>query len=271
MIIDCHHHLFPEKDYAEKLAAECDRLKIDKVCLMALPDFYKWSTTEQVYQAIKKYPDIFIGFASFDINRGSKISQLKEYKSKGFKGIKFILPKKDYDDESNYPVYEQMEKLGLVSLFHLGIIARHDDDGIDPRKYDIDNDRMRPIYLDKIARAFPKLIIIGAHLGNPWYEEAAMSCRWNPNLYFDLTGSTLKRMAPADIGHLLWWRSNSRYKDALGRDAWEKILFGSDVPYAEIEDVYNDYKKTMDALDVNKEIQKKVFGDTLANLLGLDK
>lgn len=53
---------------------------------------------------------------------------------------------------------------------------------------------MRPIYLDTIARAFPDLKIIGAHLGNPWYQEAAEVARWNPNVFFDLTGSTLKKI-----------------------------------------------------------------------------
>ena len=37
--------------------------------------------------------------------------------------------------------------------------------------------RMRPIYLNTIARAFPDLKIIGAHLGNPWYQEAAEVAR----------------------------------------------------------------------------------------------
>ena len=59
--------------------------------------------------------------------------------------------------------------------------------------YFVDSNYMRPIYLDTMARLFPAWKIHGAHLGNPWYEEASMSCRWNPNLYFDLTGSTLKK------------------------------------------------------------------------------
>jgi len=33
------------------------------------------------------------------------------------------------------------------------------------------------------------------------------------------------------------------YRDPEGRYAWEKIVFGSDVPYNEIEDVMNDYQK----------------------------
>jgi hypothetical protein len=47
------------------------------------------------------------------------------------------------------------------------------------------------MYLDTLAREFPDLTLVGAHLGNPWYDEAAEAARWNPNLYFDMTGSTL--------------------------------------------------------------------------------
>ncbi len=60
-----------------------------------------------------------------------------------------------------------------MCLFHLGIVTRTAED----RRFDADNERHRPIYLDTIARAFPGLTIIGAHLGNPWREEAAMPCR----------------------------------------------------------------------------------------------
>lgn len=265
MIIDAHHHVESEKGYADKLYETAKKLKIDKICLMGVPDFYQFSTNKDVYSAIKKHGDVFIGFASFDLGRGEKISVLKKYKEQGFKGIKFIVPKKNYDDRGFYPVYREIEKLKLVALFHTGIVARRES----IRKYDIDNDRMRPIYLDTIARAFPDLNIVCAHLGNPWYEEGAMSLRWNPNLYADLTGSTLKRMKPEQIRSLLWWKRTSRYKDPLGRGAWEKIVFGSDVPYHEIADVYNDYKKMMNALKVDKETQKMVFGGTMAKLLGI--
>lgn len=264
MIIDIHHHLGKEKGYVEKLADEARRLKIDKICLMSLPFYYGFSSTSDVYKTIKKYPDLFIGFAFFYLGK-DKPDKIKKIKEKGFKGIKFIHPLKDYDDKSFYPVYEKIIKYDLIPLFHTGIVVRYDKH----RKYNIDSDMMRPIYLDTIARAFPELNIIGAHLGNPWYEEGAMAARWNPNLYFDLTGSTLKRMEPKDIEKLLWWKKTSRYKDPLGRCALEKIVFGSDVPYNEIEDVYNDYKKLMDALNVESKVQKKVFGETARSLLKL--
>ena len=129
---------------------------------------------------------------------------------------------------------------------------------------------MRPIYLDTIARLFPDWQIQGAHLGNPWYEEATMSCRWNPNLYFDLTGSTLKKKRPEFLGDLLWWNRFTRYRDPDGRDAWEKIVFGSDVAYYETHDVLHDYQTVFEALNLSDEIRWKILGGTTAAMYGLE-
>lgn len=264
MLIDAHHHLGKEKDYLENLMTECERLTIDRVCLMGLPEYYGHCSNSDIEKAFQRYPERIIGFAYFALGR-DEAGRVAEYKSRGFKGLKMINPPENYDDKSFYPVYEKAQGLGLVILFHLGIVARHDRF----KDLDINSNRMRPIYLDTIARAFPELQIIGAHLGNPWFEEAAMAARWNPNLYFDITGSTLKKTDPVDIGKLLWWTKTTRYRDPLQREAWEKIVFGSDVPYNEIEDVMSDYHRTLDALNIKEEVKKKVFGDTMARLLKL--
>ena len=50
---------------------------------------------------------------------------------------------------------------------------------------------MKRIYLDHIARLFPRLNIIGAHFGNPWWEEAWTMLKSNDNIYADLSGGTV--------------------------------------------------------------------------------
>ena len=264
MIIDCHHHLGNESDYVEKLIRECKRLKIDKVCLMGLPDYVGVSANAQIKEAINKYPNLLIGFAFTDL-RTVIPDDINKFKEQKFRGLKFIYPPDNYDDEKFDRIYQRAEKLEMVALFHLGIVARDES----ATSYRVNSNYMRPIYLDTIARVFPKLTIIGAHLGNPWYEEATMSARWNPNLYFDLSGSTLKKKTPEFLGSLLWWTPKTRYRDPEGRYAWEKILFGSDVPYNEMEEVMTDYKMVLDTLRIGKEIQDKIFGKTMAKILKL--
>jgi len=188
-----------------------------------------------------------------------------ELHDQGFRGLKFIRPPARYDDKTFYAVYEAAEELRMVCLFHLGIVARTPED----KEHDVNNERHRPIYLDTIARSFPSLRIIGAHLGNPWYDEAGMACRWNPNLYFDLSGSSLKKRPPEFFKTILWWTETGQYGDPEGRHAWEKIVFGSDVPIEYIQDVMNDYQRVMEAIGLRQELQDAVFGNTAAELLGL--
>jgi len=267
MIIDAHHHLRIDRGYADKLADECNRLGIERVCLFGagkVSVHYGIAGNDEVRKAMKDHPELIVPFACFDLGDDPP-EKIDEFAGQGFKGVKFINPASNYDDKAFYPVYERLEAHGLPAIFHLGIVSRMPED----KQYDINNNRHRPIYLDTIARAFPGCNIIGAHLGNPWYEEAAMAGRWNPNLYFDLTGSTLKCKSARFLGELLWWTPTSRYRDPLGRYAWEKIVFGSDVPYDEIEDVLNDYKNVMAELNLPQEIQEKVLGGTMADILGI--
>ena len=50
---------------------------------------------------------------------------------------------------------------------------------------------MRPSFIHTVSVKFPELYILGAHLGNPWYTEAAEVARLRPRVYWDVTGSTL--------------------------------------------------------------------------------
>jgi len=128
---------------------------------------------------------------------------------------------------------------------------------------------MRPIFLDTIARAFPDLKIIGAHLGNPWYNEAAETMRLNPNVFFDLSGSTLKKIKPEFLAEILWWGGEQTYKGLDGKEPFEKIVFGGDVPYNRLKDAMNNYQNLMNKLKLSHKLQKKVMGETAAEILNL--
>ena len=263
MIIDAHHHLGSEADYADKLVAECDKLGVKQVWLMGLPD-YGWSGSRntRIQEAFEKYPERLVGFGWVGLGR-HRPSKVNELKDRGFRGLKFIQPTAPYDDRRFYPVYERAAELGMPGLFHLGVVARHE--GLKDRF--INSNYMKPIHLDAIARVFPDWTMIGAHFGNPWHKEAGMCCRWNSNLYWDLSGSTLKCTPFDDMAEWLWWRRNSPYRDPLGRDAWEKILFASDVPYTQIHDLINDYTMLMDHLDLKKDMRDKIWYKTAQSLL----
>ena len=274
LIIDAHHHYQNVPDYVDKLAETYAALGISKVCLIS-PSAE--DGIARLKAAMNKYPDFILGLAQLDWTNHTP-DDIVRFKGEGFAGVKFIRPPKPYDDEAFWPIYAKCEELKLPALFHLGIVGRTAGQGLMGAatrdtvagRYFCNSNYMRPIYLDTIARLFPDWQIQGAHLGNPWYEEATMSCRWNPNLYFDLTGSTLKKKSPEFLGSLLWWNRFTRYRDPNGRDAWEKIVFGSDVAYYETHDVLHDYQTVFEALNLSDEIRWKILGGTTAAMYGIE-
>ena len=119
-----------------------------------------------------------------------------------------------------------MQELGLVALFHTGIVSGNGTG--EPEQSSMA--RMRPSFLHTLARSFPTLKIQGAHLGNPWYDEAAEAARWSPNLYFDVTGSTLlkKQHNLKVFREFLWWDGPAEHSPSSAVYAFEKIVFGTD-------------------------------------------
>ena len=183
--------------------------------------------------------------------------------------FKIHSPEKNYDDFSYFPIYERAQQYGFLLLMHTGISSRSDTTKATKSSFA----RMRPSFLSSIARAFPKLTIIGSHLGNPWYDEAAEAARWDPNLYFDVTGSTLMKKQ----GNLrvfldyFWWRPEvaSLHTPKASGHAFEKLVFGTDEDPLNLADNITRYKRLMEACDVPPESQAKIMGGTVARLLGI--
>lgn len=261
MIIDAHVHLGEREGADEELLRAADQVGIDRIVIFSGDiDYEKNADVMRAHQA---HPDRFIPFAWFILgfHRPELIDRAAD---EGFRGVKFIYPRSDYNDLVYFPVYERCAERGLVGLFHTGIVARDDRD----RFLDADTERMKPIKLDRVLRRFTEWNVVMAHMGNPWHDEAAMMLRWNKNLYSDLSGSTLKYRSPAYLQGLLWWGRDETYKDALGRVAFEKIVFGTDVRPDKMQEVYDDYQRLFDAIDLDRAVRAKVMGGTMAALLG---
>jgi predicted TIM-barrel fold metal-dependent hydrolase len=273
--------MMTEKGYDEKLIKEVTRLQIDKICLLAgHPEVLAWGSAmapnELVIRAYEKYPEIVIPFGFLDLGMDSP-SLVDELHRAGFKGIKFTRAHKNYDDKSLWPVYEKMEKHGMVALFHTGTVLRTPVD----KQHDINCNRLRPIYLDPIARAFPDLHIIGAHLGNPWYDEAAMTLFWNPNIYFDLSGTLLKRKKGPWFRETLWWFPEVMNRLAPDKEIthfenkeesahpFDRIVFGTDVPIPEMEQAKLEHEQILADLNVPESVCQRVWGNNLASMLNI--
>jgi predicted TIM-barrel fold metal-dependent hydrolase len=219
---------------------------------------------------IHDHPDRFVGFGEVNLDDRDILQQIDRLHRDGFLGLGEISStKQNYDDRTYWPIYERAQKYHMILHFHTGVVLRED-----PRQaQDVSFDRMRASRLDLIARRFPGLIIIGAHLGNPDYAEAAEIARWDPNLYFDITGSTLikKKDDYAFFKSIFWWTGiASLHTPTSNASAFEKLVFGSDVfngDIAEFDLELTRYHKMLDDCAVPQQAQDMIFSGTMWKIL----
>ncbi|OPZ84966.1 MAG: Amidohydrolase [bacterium ADurb.Bin429] len=259
-IIDMHQHA-PAPEELDARVQACHDAGIVTAVLLGQPESRMPGDNALTLAAARAYPSLFRAWYGVDMDVDGP-EALDRARDAGFTGLKFIGPTRAYNDPAYFPLYECAATLGLPCLFHLGIVANT------PGYQDCDSNLMRAIHLDHIARRLPELTLIGAHFGNPWCEEAAMACRWNPNLFFDLSGSLLKYRRPAFLNELLWWKAAGPYASPDRTDAWAKIVFGSDVASPAIADVINDYTIVIETLNLDDRLRRSIWHDTAARILG---
>lgn len=258
MLIDVHHHYpldppCPYTDlYAEAIEKVAEEFGVDYLCVSALGPQYLGRTNAEC-MALSRRCKRVIPFARivFDSDTSDAVERAA---GEGFRGLKFIAPAKDYDDEAYMPLYEAGARHGLPCLFHTGYVGHGVDDG----KHRVSSARMRPVFLDTIARRFPELSIIGAHLGLPWAQEAVSIMAGNDNVYFDLSGY---------VGGL----TGDFFRRPWSQEfQWEKIVFASDAMIRDFHVPYQGYQRVLGDLDVPETTQQAIFGNTAARILGLD-
>jgi len=186
MVIDAHAHLRRNPRELDKLAEDG---RLEQVWLMDVSGCElktnPFATQEEVLQAAKDFPGFFVPFGYLDLRKTPDI--VERLKEKGFFGLKAYRPAKPYDSYEYFPFYQRAEALGMPILFHTGILEKCPIGGLGAN-LSYGPETMKPSHLATIAAAFPKLTIIGGHLGYPWLEETAQNLYYYPNIYHDLSG-----------------------------------------------------------------------------------
>lgn len=209
--------------------------------------------SEEVAKACAEHADVLIPFGSVDPRRGAAAvrqarSLVREHGVRGFKfhpSLQAFHP----DDRMAYPLYEALQELEMVALFHSGQtgigVGLRGGAGI-RLKY------ANPMALDDVAADFPDLKIVIAHPSFPWQEEALAVATHKPNVYIDLSGWSPKYFPPLLV----------RYANTLLRD---KVLFGSDFPLLTPDRWLADF----DTLDIKPEVRPLILKENAAGLLRL--
>jgi hypothetical protein len=265
-IVDIHVHFDENKpNFIQNLVTLGERMNLT-ACLLT-PYIHR----AQVADAAKRYPKHIVPFGFVDLDAPDVLTQVKNFHALGYRGLgELEFVRKPYTDVSYMPVYELADQYGWVVMFHTGIVLRRTFDQAE----DVASYRMRAFYLEEIARRFPKLTVIGAHCGNPEYDWAAEVARWNPNLFFDLSGSTLTKMSArlGEFKNIFWWSGQGEWKTqtpANDPSAFIKLVFGSDSGLDGVPRVVDQYRALFRACDVPASTQQMIMGGTLSSILRL--
>jgi predicted TIM-barrel fold metal-dependent hydrolase len=263
----------------DMLAYNCQRLNIYRVCLLGRPG----EGNDLVARAAERYPGLIVPFAMLDIDRTTP-AMVADFADRGFRGLKIIGPRRNYDDPTYFPIYHEAEQRKLVVLFHTGISGGFIDFLQFPpsdrnlaselggrmegsRRYNPEGEpadswygagRMQPIYLDGVAVACPDLKIIGAHLGYGMYDAAAAVARWRRNVYFDISGGTVVRR------HLIERRM------LRTEVSTRKLTWGSDCDLAHMSRELSMWMAAFDEIGLTEQEQDDIFWGNAAHLFGME-
>jgi predicted TIM-barrel fold metal-dependent hydrolase len=206
-------------------------------------------TNEHIAGICNSDPDLFIGFASFDL-KGDYVSELKyAINNLGLKGIK-IHPQLQLirpDDEKISKVFEIADENKLPVVIHTGITgigAGVKGGGGLPLELG------KPIYIDNLAIKYPNVNFIIAHFGWPWYEEALAVAYHKGNVFIDISGWSPKYIPQIVI----------KYMDSLLQD---KFLFGSDYPMLKPSRILNELK----TLNLKNETLNKILYENAKKII----
>jgi len=259
-IIDAHTHIFPTKIATkasesignfygipmhsdaspESLVRLQDELGSERclVCSSALSPLQVESINNFIAGECEKHPK-FLGLAAMHKDYENFDAELDRALSLGLRGVKFHHDMQGYaiNDPKCMPIYEAMEAKGMVLLLHMG-----------DARYEFTN----PKKLAEVAKAFPKLTIVGAHFGgySEW-DEAYRMPRFE-NVYYD-TSSSLFMLDP---------QTALRFIDHFGAD---RYFFGSDFPMWNPKQELERFLK----LDLDEETRDMILYKNFVKVFGL--
>lgn len=269
MVIDIHTH-WAKVEQVQERRALWDSLGCRHICVSG--------NLRATCELMKQYGDYVIGFAYLKMDgdrpgwwnpelplSAVSVDEIDRYREQGFRALKVICTAKPYSHEEYYPYYERAEKLGMPILFHTGWVIIPDQR----------HENFRPVYLQSIASTFRELKIIGGHLGGWQFSTEAVAAMWkHPNVYFDLSGGTMVRQGLEFYRNLFSLVPAGKIgaQPQLDMDIFSKLIFGSDSMAG--SDVYEEmirfHQHLMRELNIPEPVQRKIYYENAANLLGLD-
>lgn len=233
MLFDTHIHIFPDK---------LDGKVLPKLGEISNSEYYRSETKAQALLenekggvthalalhiatnpkqqksvndfAIACQSENFLCFGSVHPKSEDKIEEIYRLFENGIKGIKLHPDYQEFftNDEDVFDIYETCEKLGLIIAFHAGF---------DPYSPNVIHNP--PKFMAEVAKKFPNLKIIAAHMGGmKQSEEVALHLAGLENVYFDTAMAST-------------FMNSESFEKLVRLHGVEKILFATDSPWSKAE------------------------------------
>ena len=184
-----------------------------------------------------------INFGTLHPDYEENAAEIQRLKKVGIQGVKFH---PDYqlffvDEDRMFPLYRQMADAGLIAFFHAGV-----DIGLPPPVH------CPPSRLARILDRVPDLTVVAAHFGGF-------------QMWDDVEKFLIGRNLRLDTSYTLAYLSAERFVNMARKHGIEKIMFGSDSPWA---DQGEEIRLHMESGLTDSELAA-VFYDNAARLLGI--
>ena len=237
----------------EAMLAEMDAAGVDRIVLSAFFHGGQWvPRNEEVAALVRDHPDRFIGAGTVNVMQkpmlvaagvehlvndlGLRCIRLEPYMyGDGTVGL-------PPNDKHYWPVYMKCSELGAAVAIQVGHTGPL-----------LPSECGRPIYLDEVALAFPDLVILGCHVGQPWHEEMMVLAWKHPNVYLETSAR----------GPRQWPQSLVDFARGWGQD---KLIWATDYPLLSFDRTLTE----LEALDMGDKIYRKLVRDNLLRALRLD-
>ncbi len=255
---DTRFELPPEDpvEMAKKWIAEMEKYSQDGVSIDKMVFF---SRDLESLSAMINFSDRLIGFVFLDLEQDKDLKAvLKAATFKyGVKGIKMIPGDANLHvyDEQLWPIYEFAEKHRMPITMHSGLLIGGGD-----LRY------LNPLEVQPIAREFPGVNFILAHLGGGFVREVLFLFYQTDNVYVDTSSSNIwYKYLP--YPNLSLKRVFRKYLDIGGPN---RILFGTDsgtFPRGFRNNILQEQLRIFRDLGKSHENIQKIMYDNFAGLL----
>lgn len=179
---------------------------------------------------VHAHPEKLIGFMTVNPHDPNALEEMDRCVSDlGMRGLKLGPNYQHFDPLSPeaFRVFGRAQELGLPVLLH---------QGTSPVQF-AELDYAHPRHLDVVAREFPRLKMILAHMAHPWQIDCFVVIRKHPNLYADISANFYRP-----------WSCYNAFRHATEWGVLHKLLFGSDYPICTPQETIDALQRVNDVI-----------------------